>query len=173
MKNALARLPQTQGLTNAAEAKSTLQKAMKQVNPDWEPDGKVDPALLRAALALPGAAVDDSEWDPAVAWAAGAQADDPAAYYAGICAGRRPGDPADQSAWALPYRYTPTSPPSAQGVRDCLARFSQTRVTNSVQARETLEKALKQIDPSGDPDDHIDAALLSAAFATGLEGAAK
>lgn len=36
-KAALGRLTQTQGLTNEADAKSLLQKLMKQVNPDYEP----------------------------------------------------------------------------------------------------------------------------------------
>lgn len=49
VKNALARLPQTQGLTNEAEAKSLLQKLMKQINPDYEPDDQTGlPAWLTA-----------------------------------------------------------------------------------------------------------------------------
>ncbi len=38
VKAALPRLPQTEGLTNEAEAKSLLQKLMKQINPDYEPE---------------------------------------------------------------------------------------------------------------------------------------
>jgi ATP-dependent protease ClpP protease subunit len=38
VKSALARLPHTQGLANEADARKTLQAAMKQVNPDWEPE---------------------------------------------------------------------------------------------------------------------------------------
>lgn len=48
VKNALSRLPQTQGLTNADEAKALLQRLMKQINPDYEPD---DSAVLPAWLA--------------------------------------------------------------------------------------------------------------------------
>lgn len=61
-RNALARLPQTEGLTNEAEAKKTLEAAMKTVNPDWEPEDKSKSAFslrleqMRAALpALKGA----------------------------------------------------------------------------------------------------------------------
>jgi hypothetical protein len=178
VKNALARLPQTHGLTNAAEAKSKLQGLMKEINPGYDPDSdpasRIDPAALQAAFTVPPPAVDDSDWNPAYAWAAGAAAADPAEYYAGICAGRRSGDPASQEAWALPYRYAPTAPPNAAGVRDALARLPRTRsLTNKAQARTTLERAMKQVSPDGEPDDHIDAALLSAAFANGLEGAGR
>lgn len=174
VKNALARLPQTDGLTNADQAKATLEKAMKQVNPEYDPDGLIDPAKLRAALRLEAPGVDDSPWDAAVAWAMGAEYEDPAWYYSQICAGRRSGDPANQSSWALPYRYSPDSPPNSAGVRDCLARLPHAKsLTNKAQARETLEAAMKKVDPDGSPDDHIDAELLSAAFANGLEGATR
>lgn len=174
VKNALARLPQTQGLTNADAAKSKLQGIMKEIDPGYEPSGKVDPAVLRAALALPDVEVDDSEWDPALAWAAGAQAEDPAYYYRGICAGRRSGNPATREAWALPYRYSPTGPPNAQGVREALAHLSRVRfLTNQEQARGVLETALAKISPSGPPSEQIDMELLSAVFSAGLEGANK
>lgn len=171
VKAALGRLSQTQGLTNADQAKATLQKAMKQVNPDWEPDGRIDPGALRSALNLDAAPVDDSDWDPAVAWALGAESADPAWFYSQICAGRRPGAPGEQSSYALPYRYGPDKPPNSQGVREAMARLSGTRLTNESQARVTLEKAMWQVDPEGAPDDHIDTGLLAALFATGLEGA--
>ena len=59
----IRRLPQTQGLTNEADAKKTLQAAMKQVNPDWEPEDSGEKDIfsrrlkeMRAALpALKGA----------------------------------------------------------------------------------------------------------------------
>lgn len=59
VKNALGRLPQTQGLTNADEAKALLQRLMKQINPDYQPeDTAALPAWLTAhheddALPLP------------------------------------------------------------------------------------------------------------------------
>lgn len=61
VKNALARLPQTQGLANEAEAAKTLQAAMKQVNPDYEPEDSAGAgisaadALERYRAALKGA----------------------------------------------------------------------------------------------------------------------
>lgn len=61
VRNALARLPQTEGLVNEAEAKKTLQAAMKQVNPDWEPEDSAGgdmsgaAALERYRAALKGA----------------------------------------------------------------------------------------------------------------------
>lgn len=47
VRNALGRLPQTQGLTNQAEAKALLQRLMKQINPDYQPE---DQAALPAWL---------------------------------------------------------------------------------------------------------------------------
>lgn len=48
--NALARLPQTQGLTNAAEAKTHLQNHMKAINPDYEAAAAGTPGQQRRAL---------------------------------------------------------------------------------------------------------------------------
>jgi len=47
--NALGRLPQTSGLTNASAAKSHLQSHMKQINPDYEADA---PAPVQRAMLL-------------------------------------------------------------------------------------------------------------------------
>ena len=57
VRNALARLPQTKGLTNAEEARATLERLMKEISPD-SPGDHIDPALLASALAfgLEGAA---------------------------------------------------------------------------------------------------------------------
>jgi hypothetical protein len=38
VRNALSRLPQTEGLTNKADAQSLLERLMKQINPDHESD---------------------------------------------------------------------------------------------------------------------------------------
>lgn len=171
VRNALSRLPQAKGLTNADEAKATLQKAMRQVNPDWEPDARIDSGVLASVFTLKPAEVDDSSWDPAAAMASAAAAEDPAAFYRGICAGRRQGDPATPEAWALPYRYTPSSAPNASGVRHALASLPAAGVANPGQARDLLEKAMKKVDPDFDPDGQIDAGLLGAALALGLEGA--
>lgn len=162
--------------------------------PDCEGKGKVTPeqaAKLKATLSQPvinegagtstgnfmlpsvlNADVDNSPWDASKAWAAGAAADDPAAFYKGICAGRKAGDPDTQDAWALPYKYAPSSPPNAAAVRNALARIGSTQgLTNTAEAKATLEKAMKAVNPDYAPDDQIDAELLCAAFALGLEGA--
>lgn len=118
--------------------------------------------------------VDTSPWDAAKAWHNGTQADDPEAFYAGICAGKRTGDPATQDAWALPYRYHPDDPPNAAGVRNALARLSSTQgLINKDEARQTLEAAMKKINPDYKPDDHIDPGLLSAVLSQGLMGGIK
>lgn len=71
---------------------------------------------------MAAAAVDDSAWDASRAWAAGAASDDPAKFYAAICLGRKSGgDPATQEHWALPYRYSPSSPPNAAALRSILS----------------------------------------------------
>jgi ATP-dependent Clp endopeptidase proteolytic subunit ClpP len=171
VKNALARLPQTKGLTNADAAKATLQKAMKQVNPDYSPDAVIDPAIVASVFTLKTPETDDSAWNPEAAMAVAAESDDPAAFYRGICAGRKPGDPATPQAWALPYKYAPSSPPNVFGVRDALARLSEARgLTNKAEAQMTLEKAMKLFSDYA-PDDEIDTGLLSAALLLGLEGA--
>jgi hypothetical protein len=115
---------------------------------------------------------DNSPWDASKAWAAGAASDDPAAFYRGICAGRKSGDPATQGAWALPYKYAPSRPANAAGVRNALGRLPQTKgLTNEGEARATLERLMKQINPDWEPSDLIDPELLSAALTYGLEGA--
>ena len=102
------------------------------------------------------ASVDNSDWDASKAWHNGTEADDPAAFYAGICAGEKTsGDPATQAHWALPYRYTPSSPPNAAGVRNSLARLSQTQdLKDADGARKKLEQLMKQINPDYEPADH-------------------
>ena len=115
--------------------------------------------------------VDNSPWDGSKAMANGAAADDPAKFYAGICAGKRDGDPSKQSSWALPYKYHPGDAPNAAGTRNALARLPQTQgLTNAAQAKATLTAAMKQVDPDYDPEDRLDPGLLGAAFALALEG---
>jgi ATP-dependent protease ClpP protease subunit len=50
VKAALSALPKTQALTNEAEAKKTLQAAMKQVNPDYEPEDSTDTSVFSLRL---------------------------------------------------------------------------------------------------------------------------
>lgn len=101
------------------------------------------------------AGVDHSAWDGAKAMANGAASDDPAAFYQGICAGRKAGDPAKQDSWALPYRYHPGDAPNADGVRNALSRLPQTDgLTNRAEAEALLNRLMKQINP--DHDDSAD-----------------
>jgi ATP-dependent protease ClpP protease subunit len=98
--------------------------------------------------------VDNSPWDASKAWSAGADSDDPAAFYGGICAGKKAGDKTTQAAWALPYKYTPSSPPNAAGVRNALARLDQTEgLTNKAEATATLQAAMKKVNPDWEPED--------------------
>ncbi len=127
-----------------------------------------------AVSAVDDTAVDNSAWDAAKAWHNGTQADDPEAFYAGICAGKKTGDPDTQAAWALPYRYHPDDPPNAAGVRAALARLSQTQgLINKAEAQDTLETAMRKINPDYAPGDQIDTGLLSAVLSQGLMGATK
>jgi HK97 family phage prohead protease len=90
--------------------------------------------------------IDWSAWDASKAWSAGSKSDNPAAFYRAICAGRKSGDPSKQSAWALPYRYSPTSPINAAGVRAANQRLSQTDgLTNKAQAQSKLERLMTQV----------------------------
>lgn len=116
--------------------------------------------------------IDNSPWDASKAWHNGTQADDPAAFYEGICAGKKSGDPSTQAAWALPYKYHPSDPPNAAGVRNALARLSQTQgLINKGEAQSTLEAAMKKINPDYAPGDRLDGSLLGAALTAGLKGA--
>src|ERR1700743_3566915 len=86
------------------------------------------------------ASVDNSSWDASKAWSAGAASDDPAAFYNGICAGKKAGDPSKQGAHALPHHYHPGDAPNAAGVRNALSRFSSTGgLTNSTAAKAHLD----------------------------------
>jgi hypothetical protein len=108
----------------------------------------------RAAPGVFAASVDNSPWDASKAWANGAASDDPAAFYAGICAGKKAGDKATQDAWALPYRYSPSSAPNAAGVKNALSRLPQTQgLTNEAEAKSKLTGLMKQINPDYEPDD--------------------
>lgn len=119
-----------------------------------------------------GAKVDNSPWDASKAWHNGAEADDPAAFYAAICAGKRNGDPDTQDGWALPYRYTPDSPPNASGVRAALSMISQAKgLLNRDEAQSKLERLMRKINPDYEgSDNHIDPGLLAAVFGGALEG---
>jgi ATP-dependent protease ClpP protease subunit len=125
---------------------------------------------VKGAKGKGGKNVDKSSWDASKAWHAGAESDDPAAFYAGICAGRKEGDPAQQSSWALPWRYSPSSPPNAAGVRNALARLDQTDgLTNKDAARAKLQKLMKRINPKYKPSKNkVDPAALAGLLAEAL-----
>lgn len=135
-------------------------------------DGKqtasaADAPVLRAVT---DTEVDNSAWDAATAWHNGTQADDRAAFYAGICAGKRHGNPDTQNAWALPYKYRPDDPPNAAGVRAALARLSSAEdLINKDEAQTTLRDAMEKINPDYKPGD-IDGSLLSAALINATGG---
>lgn len=141
-----------------------------------EPDGSPGPkalteervrAILREEVARAAAGVfaaekaDDSPWDAGKAMANGAASDDPAKFYAGICAGRKDGDPSKQSSWALPYKYHPGDAPNAAGVRAGLAALGGARggvegLANEAEAKKTLQAAMKQVNPEWKPEDSTD-----------------
>lgn len=115
-------------------------------------------------------AVDNSAWDAAKAWHAGATAEDPAKFYAAICAGRRSGEPDQQSSWALPYKYSPSDPPNAAAVRAALGRLSGTEgLTNREQAQSLLEGLMKKVNPDYEPS-NVDSHVLQSLFVSALEG---
>jgi len=83
---------------------------------------------------------DESAWDASKAWSNGAASDDPAAFYDGICAGKKAGDPATQAAHALPHHYHPGDAPNRHGVSAALGRIGSTDgLTNEAAARSHLE----------------------------------
>jgi HK97 family phage prohead protease len=91
-------------------------------------------------------AVDNSAWDGPAAMSRCANSDTPASCYGSICAGRKAGDPALQSSWALPHHKTAGGPPNAAGVRNSLSRLPQTQgLTDAAAARRHLEAHLTSI----------------------------
>ena len=94
-------------------------------------------------------AVDETAWDGPAAMSRCAGSDDPAAAYRAICAGRRDGDPAVQSTWALPHHANPGDPPNADGVRNSLSRLPQTEgLTNAEAAQAHLDAHMAEISPA-------------------------
>lgn len=116
--------------------------------------------------------VDESPWDASKAMAAGSQADNPAAFFRAICAGEKTvGEPDTQAHWALPYRYTPDSPPNAAGVRNAMARLSQTHdLKDPAGVKSKLEGLMKKVNPDYEPANHIDTQLLASLLGRALEG---
>lgn len=119
------------------------------------------------ALHGEAAKVDNSAWDSSKAWHNGAQADDPAAFYKAVCAGEKTdGDPATQAHWALPYRYTPDSPPNAGGVRAAwgvlngsMGGVADLADRDAVEAK--VKSLMKQVNPDWSPDNSTDTSVFS------------
>ena len=131
-------------------------------------------AVYRQAVRDAGGKVDNSPWDGGKAMAAGADADDPAAFYKGICAGKKDGNPAVQSSWALPYKYAPGDPPNAGGVKAALGRLSQTEgLTNEADAKKTLQAAMKVVNPDWEPEDSGDRDISGAVALEAVRAALK
>jgi uncharacterized protein len=91
-------------------------------------------------------AVDNSPWDGNAAMSRCASSSTPATCYGAICAGKRSGDPALQSSWALPHHERPGAPANAAGVRNSLARINQAQgLTNKAEAQRHLDAHLSSI----------------------------
>lgn len=91
-------------------------------------------------------AVDNSAWDGGAAMARCTNSDTPASCFGSICAGRKSGEPSERQSWALPHHKTAGGPPNAAGVRNALARLSQTQgLTNTEEARRHLERHMASI----------------------------
>jgi hypothetical protein len=104
--------------------------------------------------------VDETAWDGNAAMTAC----ESAACYESICAGRREGDPALRSTWALPHHKSPGAPPNAAGVRNSLARLPQTEgLTNKAAAQAHLERHMAAINPDAGKsnDAELDAQLVA------------
>ena len=98
-------------------------------------------------------AVDNSTWDASRAMSAAATAEDPAAAYKAICAGKRSGSPDEKETWALPHHYKPGGPANANGVHAALSRISGTNgLINEDAARSHLEAHMREINPDWKPD---------------------
>lgn len=114
---------------------------------------------------------DQSAWEPIKAIRRAEKAEDPEAYFRAICAGRKAGDPTLASSWCLPYRMSPKSEPSEDGVRLALAQLAMEKdLTNGPEARKFLTDLMNKIDPGFDSGD-VDTRLLAALFTQGLRGA--
>jgi HK97 family phage prohead protease len=101
-------------------------------------------ATLSVASAQETKAVDTSAWDGNRAMG---QCDS-AADYRSICAGERTtGEPGERQHWALPHHYLGRGP-NAAGVRNALARLSQTEgLSNREAAERHLEAHMSEVNP--------------------------
>lgn len=115
-----------------------------------------------------GRAVDNSAWDGAAAMSKCANSDSPASCYNAICAGKKAGDPNLQSSHALPHHKAPGDPPNAAGVRNAMARLSQTQgLTNAAAARSHLEGHMASIQSQNNSLIHREDGVLEARVSIG------
>lgn len=120
------------------------------------------------------AEIDTGAWDGAAAMSGCASADDPAAAYAAICAGRREGDPAVQATWALPHHSAPGDPPNADGVRNSLSRLPQTQgLTNGEAAQRHLDAHMADIQAAAQQRSDAEPRTLDIATEIEVRDAAK
>jgi len=122
---------------------------------DGDPEASWDRSLF--ARWVGNADADESAWDASKAWSNGANSDDPAAFYNGICAGKKDGDPATQGAHALPHHYHPGDAPNRAGVTAALGRINQTDgLTNKAAAQAHLDAHKAAMGGGSDADDTTD-----------------
>jgi len=180
VRNALARLAGAKiPDSDRAGVEAHLRAHLKDAGSD-EADNALDyfinrygPGAHRLAIMdkLPTLEADGSKWKPTKAIKNAIKSDDPESFFRAICAGRRYGDPTQASAWALPYRYSPTAKPNVEAIMDALAAIAITPgLTNAEQAKEFLTELMSKIDP-GFSAEKVDSRLLTAALLSGLKGA--
>jgi ATP-dependent protease ClpP protease subunit len=139
------------------------------------PGAATEAAASAGTAVLNADGVDTTPWDADKAWHNGTTSEDPAAFYEAICAGKKNGDPSTRAGWALPYKYTPSSPPNAGGVRAALAVLGGARggvqgLINRTEAQDTLQAAMKKVNPDWKPGDQIETGLLSAVMLELVKG---
>lgn len=110
------------------------------------------------------AEVDSSSWDGNAAMSSCSDA----SCYRAICAGERTtGEAGERGHWALPHHRRAGAPPNANGVRNALARLSQTQgLKNTQAARAHLEGHLRSIQAE---EERMDEFLKQLAEALGIE----
>lgn len=80
-------------------------------------------------------------WDGNAAMTRASNADNPAAAFKSICAGRRAGDPSQRKTWALPHHDSPGGPANPDGVSAALGRLDSTQGLINKDAAEAHLKA--------------------------------
>lgn len=124
---------------------------------------------LSLLTSVPMRSTDTRKWNSAKVFTAGENADDPEMFFRATCAGRKPGDPALASSWALPWRADPSAKPHSDAVFDALTKLPfEDGIVNASEAYDFLVGLAKEIDPNFTEDD-IDGRVLSAIFLGGTQ----